>query len=164
MGSSGITTAEMECAVAGFLNWRANLIVPNVTWGMDVHECDLLVCTRASYLWEVEIKVSKADLKKDAEKRHGHHSALIKHLYFAIPTYLTDCADLIPERAGIITVEHPARDDSWLGRRVRSVRKIREPQTNVAARPISEAQRYKLARLGAMRIWGLSNKLIKVAA
>ncbi len=149
-----ITTAEMEYLVARFLNWRVNMIVPNVTWGMDVHECDLLVATRAGYLWEVEIKVTKADLKKDALKRHQHRSDKIKHLFFAIPSYLEDCVELIPERAGVILVS-PRSDGGY-------VRKLREPHTNPAARPISESARYTLARLGAMRIWGLQDKLIKV--
>lgn len=153
-----ITTAEMECLVARFLNFRVNLIVPNVTWGMGVHECDLLVATKAGYLWEVEIKVSKADLKKDAEKRHGHRSDKIKHLYFAIPTYLQDCIEHIPTHAGIIVVEPYTKEKVW-GR----VRKLREAETNRAARPIPESARYTLARLGAMRIWGLKDRVVKAA-
>jgi hypothetical protein len=147
-----ITTTEMECLVARFFSWRVNLIVPNVSWGMGVHECDLLVATKAGYLWEVEIKVSKADLKKDALKWHEHRNDKIKHLFFAIPTYLEDCIEHIPARAGIITVA-PKEERIW-GR----VKKIREPETNKAARPITDQQRYTLARLGAMRIWGLKNK------
>lgn len=148
-----MTTAEMECQVATFFNWRVNLVVPNVSWGMGLHECDLLVCTKAGYLWEVEIKVSKSDLKKDAEKRHGHYNPNIKHLYFAIPNYLEDCIEHIPERAGIVTVA-PKDERQWW-----RVKKIREPQTNPGAKPLTPEQRYTLARLGSMRIWGLKNKL-----
>lgn len=155
-----ITTPEMETCLARFFNWRANLIVPNVSWGMGVHECDLLVCTKAGYLWEVEIKVSKADLKKDSLKWHEHRNDKIKHLFFAIPTYLQDCIELIPPRAGIITVAPVSEERTWWGR----VKKIREPETNPAARPITDAQRYTLARLGAMRIWGLANRLVKRAS
>lgn len=150
-----ITTTEMECLVARFLNARANLIVPNVSWGMGLHECDLLVCTKAGYLWEVEIKVSKADLKKDAEKRHGHRNPKIKHLYFAIPNYLEDCIEHIPAHAGIITVA-PADQKVW-GR----VKQIRAPETNRAATPLDYNARYTLARLGAMRIWSLKDNLVK---
>lgn len=153
-----ITTTEMECLVARFLNARVNLIVPNVSWGMGLHECDLLVCTKAGYLWEVEIKVSKADLKKDAEKRHEHRHHNIKHLYFAIPTYLVDCIEHIPARAGIITVA-PAGEKQW-GR----VKQLRAPETNRAATPIDHNARYTLARLGAMRIWGLKDNLLKAKA
>ena len=153
-----VTTTEMECLVARFLNPRVNLIVPNVSWGMGVHECDLLVCTKAGYLWEVEIKVTKADLRKDAMKRHGHINSKIKHLYFAIPNYLEDSIEHIPARAGIITVE-PANDKVWS-----RVKQIRAPETNRAATPIDYHARYKLARLGAMRIWGLKDNLVKAKA
>lgn len=157
-----ITTPEMECAVANFLNYRSNLIVPNVHWGMALHECDLLVVTKAGYAWEIEIKISKADLKKDAEKSHEHRDARIKHLYFAIPDYLEDCIDLIPERAGVIVVttgelqvtHYEGRKHVW-PRRCRTVRKA---EVNKAARPFSEADRYKVARLGALRIWRLKQK------
>jgi hypothetical protein len=152
-----ITTTEMECLVARFLNYRVNLVVPNVSWGMGLHECDLLVCTKAGYLWEVEIKVTKADLKRDAAKWHGHRNDRIKHLLFAIPAYLEDCAELVPAHAGIITVA-PKGERVW-GR----VRRLREPATNKAAQPISAAERYTLARLGAMRIWSLKDRAQKVA-
>ena len=46
-----------------FFNYRANLIVPNISWGLGLHECDLLVLTSSGYATEIEIKVSKADLK-----------------------------------------------------------------------------------------------------
>jgi len=92
-----ITTPEMEIALAEYFGIRQNLIVPNVSWGMDSHECDLFILTPAGYGWEVEIKVSKADLFKDKHKRHRHNSSKIKFLYFAIPEYLERYIDEIPE-------------------------------------------------------------------
>ena len=68
------TLYEMECAVARYMDFRTNLVVPNVSWGFEVHECDLLIVTKTGYAYEVEIKRSKADLKKDIEKKHGHNS------------------------------------------------------------------------------------------
>ena len=152
-----ITTPEMECAVAAFLNPRVNLIVPNVSWGMDLHECDLLVITKAGYAWEVEIKVTKADLKKDAQKWHQHRDSRIKHLYFAIPNYLEDSVEYVPERAGIIVVNSAIPDRYDQPPRCR---RIRAAQTNRAAQPFTDAERYKVARLGALRIWPLKRKLI----
>lgn len=146
--------------VGRYFHPRANLVVPNVSWGMGIHECDLLVATKAGYLLEVEIKVTKADLIRDALKWHQHRNDKIKHLWFAIPSYLEDCIEHIPERAGIITVS-PPKNDGWLRQRVR---KLREPQTNKAATPITERERYMLARLGALRIWGLKDKLLKRAS
>ena len=60
---------DIELAVSNYLNPRTNLIVPNVHWGMCLHECDLLVITRSGYAWEVEIKVSRVDLIKNKEKK-----------------------------------------------------------------------------------------------
>jgi len=99
-----IKTIDMEIALANYFGVRQNLIVPNVSWGMDSHECDLFVLSPAGYGWEVEIKVSKADLFKDKYKRHGHHSSKIKFLYFAIPDYLQKWIFEIPLCAGVIIV------------------------------------------------------------
>ncbi len=148
-----ITTPEMECILANYLDYRTNLIVPNVHWGMNMHECDLLVLSQAGYVTEVEIKISKADLKADAKKVHGHRCSRIKKLFFAIPTYLEDCIEHIPERAGIITVR-PKDDNVWT-----RCRTIREPEINKAAPKMSDRDRYKIARLGALRIWGLKRKI-----
>lgn len=41
-------------------------VLPNTVWTGD--EIDLLVCTTDLYLIDVEIKISRADLKKDREK------------------------------------------------------------------------------------------------
>ena len=161
---SKITTPEIECAVANHFNYRANLIVPNVHWGMAIHECDLLVVTKAGYAYEVEIKITKADLKKDSEKLHGHQDNRIKYLYFAIPDYLEDSTDLIPERAGIIVVETgPLKTTKYGGRTYtwnRKCRVVRQPILNMLATSFSPDDRYKVARLGALRIWRLKQKLV----
>jgi hypothetical protein len=74
---------DIEIAVARFYGVRANLIVPNASWGAGVHECDLLICSNANYLTEIEIKVSKGDIKKDLKKRHQHRSEKIRRLYYS---------------------------------------------------------------------------------
>ena len=64
---------EMEVALSKFFNPRQNIIVPNISWGMGGHhECDLMVLTQCNFAYEVEIKVSAADLKADAKKTHAH--------------------------------------------------------------------------------------------
>ncbi len=157
-----ISTMEMECALANYFNPRTNLIVPNVSWGMGLHECDLLILSQAGYLTEVEIKVSKADLKRDQKKWHGHRSLAIKRLFFALPHYLEsiDCIEMVPERAGIIIVS--AKDNvpgeyPWAPR----CREIRPAQRNKAPGKVDDYGRYKIARLGALRIWGLKRKLLE---
>jgi len=40
---------DIEIAVMEYLGTRTNLIVPNVSWGMDLHECDILSLSKAGY-------------------------------------------------------------------------------------------------------------------
>jgi len=141
---------DIEIALAEYFNPRANLIVPNVSWGMFLHECDILVITKAGYAWEVEIKTNKYDLIKDKNKSHGHHSNKIKFLYFAIPDYLLQYQEHIPERAGIIVVKY---DDRRMHHPI-YCKRTRMPQANSKYKFTTE-ERYNVARLGAMRIWNL---------
>lgn len=149
-----ITTTEMECALASFFDYRRNLIVPNVHWGLNMHECDLLMVSRSGYCTEIEIKVTRADLKNDAKKKHGHFSNRIKYLYFAIPTYLEHCTEFVPDRAGIVTVK-PEEPDDWRPR----CKIIRRPSPNNSMK-MTDADQYKVARLGALRIWRLKRKAL----
>ncbi len=159
-----ITTAEMECALANWFDYRVNLIVPNVHWGMNMHECDLLIVSQVGYCTEVEIKVSRADLRADAKKLHGHNGGVarrvIKYLYFAVPLALEEAAlEFAPERAGIITVKdtQPDRYGYIAGPRCR---RVREPTCNKHSTKMTDRERYKVARLGALRIWNLKRKII----
>lgn len=146
---------EIEIAVARLFGVRRHVIVPNASWGMSLHECDLLIIRNTGYAVEVEIKVSKADLKKDALKRHGHNSNRIKELYFAVPDKLYDAAvEYAPERAGIITVEHWEHYPFVEG----SVK--RKAVLNVLARPLNEDEIRTAMRLAGMRIWGLKERLV----
>lgn len=145
-----MTSADIEIAVSHYFNIRANIIVPNVSWGLRLHECDLLVLTKNGYAYEVEIKVSRADLIKDASKPHNHDSKRISRLYFAIPAKLKDCVEFIPERAGILVCDHgegPYKHTIHC-RRLREAAKTYDYQW-------PEHERLALARLGAMRVWSL---------
>ena len=153
MPNSKLTTIEIEVALAQYFNPRQNLIVPNVCWGMHLHECDLLIITKASYAYEVEIKISKSDRIKDKEKWHKHDSDKIKYLYFAIPVGLVKHIDYIPSRAGIITVEKHGK--------YYSCRKIREPKIH-SKYAFTDKERLSVLRLGAMRMWTLKKKIIKL--
>jgi hypothetical protein len=102
-------THEMEHAL--WLHWAQKdqkVMCLNVSWGMFNHECDMLVLNKDNTFTEVEIKISKADLKKDLKKSHKHQDRQnrIHKLYFAIPECLEteEVFGLIPERAGIMVV------------------------------------------------------------
>lgn len=150
----------MEVALASYFNYRVNLIVPNTYWGLgyDMHECDLLMVSRAGYVTEIEIKISRADLRRDAKKAHGHENKAIKYLYFALPTYLENCVDLVPERAGIILVR-PGNNVPGVYPHKPKCKRIRDPICRKHAQKMNDRERYKVARLGALRIWDLKRKL-----
>ena len=148
---SKIKTLDMEIAVSKYLNYRKNLVIPNVSWGMFMYELDLFMLTPSGYGTEVEIKVSKADLIKDKSKSHGHRNSMIKYLYFAIPWYLKKDIEHIPARAGILIVLDTGR-----------CYKLRNAECNNCYK-FTDKQRNKLLELMAMRIWRLKQKLAKLS-
>lgn len=146
------TCAEIEVAISQHFGITKYTIVPNVSWGMFRYELDLCVLNhRSLYAYEVEIKISKSDLKRDAAKWHGHNwnYDLIRCLYFAMPEKMRDCIDLVPERAGILLVDPKGH-----------VQTSREPKPNLAAKKWTYEQAYKLARLGTMRTWTYKRNIV----
>lgn len=153
-------TAEMECVLASWFDYRKNLIVPNVYWRWT-HELDLMIVSERGYVTEVEIKISRADLRRDLKKWHGHFNPQIKYLYFAVPAALEAAAlELVPEDAGILLV-YTEDERPYLRQQVK---RRRQPKARKTASPVTDHERYRIARLGALRIWGLKRKLEKVAA
>ena len=55
--------------------------MPNISWGLGVHEIDLFVVRPSGYAIEVEIKVSLSDFKADFNKKHTHSSPKIREFY-----------------------------------------------------------------------------------
>lgn len=151
-----ITTLEMECALARHFNVAKNLIVPGVSWGFDIHECDLLVISPAGYATEVEIKVSRSDLLADKKKDHGHKSLKIKRLYFAIPDTLSKSIPDIPAHAGVVIVA-TNEDFPWPTCKI-----VRKPKSMQYARKLTTDEISRVAWLGAMRIFRLKEKIIEL--
>jgi hypothetical protein len=144
------TSAEIEVAIANHFHVTTHVIVPNVSWGMFGYELDLCVLNvRSLYANEVEIKISKSDLKRDAQKRHEHdrNRNLIRQLWFAMPEKMKGCEEFVPERAGIMYVSQKGR-----------VTVFRQPAVNKLARKWSYEDAFKLARLGTLRTWNLKKR------
>jgi hypothetical protein len=140
---------DIEIAVTNAFGYRQNTIVPNVSYGLHIHEVDLLIVSKNGYCTEVEIKTSISDLKADLKKKHQHKSSRIKYFYFAIPEGLQEKAlPLIPERAGLIIVKQGEYD---------SVRCdiIKSPIVNKEARALTQGELIKLGYLASLRIWNL---------
>jgi hypothetical protein len=145
------TCSEIEFAISRHFNYRTNVIIPNLSWGMFPYELDLCVLNmRSLYASEVEIKISQSDLKRDGKKHHQHagkafgNRTMIKALWFAMPLKMEKCTDLVPERAGILLVDNKG-----------NVKILRKPTINKLARPWPITEAFKLARLGTLRMWSL---------
>lgn len=138
-------TIDIELLIANYFNKRLNMIIPNISWGLGLHECDILIITKDNYCYEIEIKTSKADLKKDAKKYHRHYNEKIKKLYFAIPESLIESIDLIPERAGILICSD-------------RVKVLRRAKINKAIK-LTDKEVLHAGKLASMRIWNLKKKL-----
>jgi len=145
-----ITTKEMETALYNNFNTGGVLIIPNVSWGMFNHECDLIMLSKAGYATEIEIKISRADLLKDKKKVHNHDDPKISKLFFAIPDYMEKDIDLIPRRAGIILVNKHGH-----------CKNIRAAHGKYLYK-FPDAEKYKLARLGSIRLWSYRRKIIEL--
>lgn len=132
-----------------YFNPRVNVCVPNISWGLNLHECDILVLTPSGLAYEVEIKTSVADLRADAKKSHKHYHKKLAKLYFCVPAKLMDVALAeIPLDAGLLVVDN----GSLLARMVRQARARGEYRW-------SDQDRLKLLRLGCLRLLSLYENL-----
>lgn len=148
-----MTSTDIEMQVAKYFNYCTNIIVPNVSWGIYGlrYEADVVVLRPSGFAVEIEIKISKADIKRDLQKTHRHGSKLFRELWFAVPDILAQDQN-IPEYAGVLAVT--AKGDSF------EIHKVRLPKINKSAILWPETSRNKLLHLGAMRIWGLKSNLM----
>lgn len=161
-------TIEIESLLFTKLDVRRNLIVKNVSWGIEynmeqrvisgeyksLHECDVLALSKSGFATEYEIKISVGDLKNDSTKTHAHKHDLIKYFYFVVPEKLKDKAlSLIPNRAGLYLVIRLKNGSLVL-------KKIKDAKKNKKCFKWTDDQRFQLARLGAMRSARQLNKII----
>lgn len=160
-----MTTLDIEIAMIKAINPRQNLTVPNVSWAFfSRQEVDILYLTKSNYATEIEIKISKTDLKKDREKPHNHINQLIARVYFAVPEELEETAlDLIPKHAGLYVIKQIPVHYRYSPDQVSYMRTmvvlVRECKRNTKAKQWTDIQRYELARLGTLRILGLKQTI-----
>jgi hypothetical protein len=148
-----MTANDIEIAVAEHFNYRQNLIVPNVSWGLNElgHEADMLILRPSGWLTEIEIKIRGSDIHMEKHKKSGHLSRIVQMIYFAVPENLI-AHKMIPRNAGILGITVGEDLSS-------SVRVVRTAQVFLGARKITHEEKLKIALLGAMRIWTLKSKL-----
>jgi len=176
-----ITAQDIQVALATLFDYRQNIVIPNVSWGIGLkHEADLVAVSKAGFLKEIEIKVSAQDIKADTKKGpryargtnyypeamgyHFHMEGPVRQLYFAVPEALANNPN-IPERAGLITVSFIPETAYSIHRRKEKSRFVarieRQAKINKNAVPLTEKQVLHLLHLGCMRIWSLKEKLAK---
>lgn len=160
-------TLEIEIALMKYYGTRQNMIVPNISWGIHgLHECDLLVLSTSNYATEIEIKVSKADLLKDGEKKHGHQHNYITNFLFCVPDSLKDLAlKEIPDRAGLLIVKKIRGQETAFSNIYEwrtEIELIKGCTRNKNGVKWTEKDRYDLARLGTLRILGLKEKILNL--
>lgn len=147
-----LSCQDIEIAIMKFYKPRINIIVPNVSWGLELHECDLLIVSKSGYASEIEIKTSIADLKKDKIKSHKHASKKIDKLYFAIPEEILEKAlPHIPERAGIYCIETKKTSYGISYYKCNLYR----PAKKTGARKLSESEIVTLLRLSYLRYYSI---------
>lgn len=155
MTTLSIEEIEVMLATSDEFDFRRNLFVTNVDWGLLNHEADVVVMSKSGYLTEIEIKRSKADLRAYFKKKHKHDDVLIKNLYFCVPTALkSECFELIKTHNykvfGLILYDDNKRF------------KIHHIGNRDNFRKLTNDERYRLARLGCIRVVALKNKIIRL--
>lgn len=143
------------------------VVVPNCTW--TGHECDLLVVTERLMLVDVEVKISRADLKADAGKDkwwkrtamwrpnevrpppvHRDWPPKVWKHYYALPRSIwkPELMDSLASTAsGVILLGTERSPEQFV------VELIRRPKANPEAKPIGAASVADIARLASLRMW-----------
>jgi hypothetical protein len=152
----------------GLLNGSV-LIVPNCGW--TGAECDLLVIEKGLRIIDVEVKISRSDLKADAKKskwyvtrpwsrrsdepqRREWPEKVWKH-YYVMPTDIWDdklLAGLEPA-SGVLLLKVDQRCSGGL-----SIETKRKATPNRDAKPITANDAIDLARLTSLRLWNALTK------
>lgn len=138
---------------------RAVLAVPCCNW--TGNEADLLVIEKHLRIIDVEIKISRADLKADFKKQKWWHTRpwsrravgprqwpehVWKH-YYVMPANIWDNKLFvsIPEKSGVILIDGTSTKPTF--------KSIRVAKPDRLAKPISAADAIDIARLAGLRMW-----------
>lgn len=142
-----VTEEQVQSALALYFDYAQNHCFRGVY--MCEWESDFIVVSKSMRAWEVEIKVSMADWKVDADKAKwgSKNWRFITRFYYAVPAKLLKdgIPSWVPEWAGILELK-------LVGGRLRVWTK-REPQPFKNAQKISQTQLHNLYRSTYYRFW-----------
>lgn len=174
-----VSVSWSEGRIAGVLARQsfagALCVLPNCTWTGD--EIDLLVVTKALRIVDVEIKITRADLKADAQKqkwwdhprwirsqeprpaptRREWPRRVWKH-YYAMPAALwkPELCDAIAPVSGVLLLTQVF--DTL------SVRCERRAKCNPQPRVLEPAEVIDIARLASLRMWDAYKRVDELRA
>lgn len=149
----------IEIAIAKHFDFRHNIIVTNLSWGMLNHEADVVVMSKSGYLTEVEIKRSWSDFLADFRKKHDHRDPLISSYYYAVPISISE---KVKQKL------HDTKRDAQFGLLAFGADKYGSYVVCLSAAPsgnkrkLTDAEQFAVARLGALHVWTLKKKIIKL--
>lgn len=159
---------EYLTAFQGPFEYRRQYVaVPNLAQTFS-WEADLVVCSKAGWLTEVEVKISVSDWKQDKLKhkwtllpdRGGWNR--VRRFYYAAPMDLARRWEEfgIPDFAGVIGVG--TRPTHYRGKVYgeENCHEILRPATDRPARKATEKEMVEMGRLASMRAWTLSYRAI----
>lgn len=167
------TAAGIGRAMALHFERRHLVIVPNCNW--TGHECDLLVVTQKLLVIDVEIKISRSDLKADFGKDKWYHNwdfaidgpwtgrsqdrrrrdvprRVWKH-YYCMPASIwkPELLETIPAASGVLLLTAAGTDVQ--------IRSIRPATASRTAEKLSPEAAIDIARLASLRMWDSYRKL-----
>lgn len=168
---------QVALSTAGFLSGSV-CVIPNCNW--TGNEADMLILEPNLRIIDIEIKVSRADLKADAKKAKWWHrrpwsrrhkapeprqwpDKVWKH-YYAFPRELwtDDLFEHIPANSGVLLVfmdtAHRRHDRGSIGvfnHGILTYAVKRRAKPNKDAKPIGVRDAIDLARLASLRAWAL---------
>lgn len=161
MISTSLTVKQIQYCLryCGIWNPRADLMVPNVSWGLLDYEADFIIMTPNGYLTEIEIKRSFEDFKADFKKDHHHDDERIYHFYYCVPESIKDKVMGFLDENFKYGMHKPAllTYDNIGGIR-KETYGYSGACRNKRARKLFLEEQFKLAKLAAFRYWSDEEK------
>nr|DAV79842.1 MAG TPA: hypothetical protein [Caudoviricetes sp.] len=159
-----LSVKEIEHIIVNFFGGvRANIIVPNLSFGFLNHEADLVIVGNNGYLTEVEIKRSFEDFKADFKKEIYHDTdERVSYFGYFVPKIIQQkCMDFNKEHAKDVTYNgRPyavfgfTDDGKVYDKDGRYLPRGRFGASyNPNARKLFLEERLKIAHLGCMRLY-----------
>lgn len=161
MLATSLTVKQIQYCIrhSGYWNPRADLMVPNVSWGLLDYEADFIIMTPNGYLTEIEIKRSFEDFKADFKKGHHHDDERIYHFYYCIPESIKDKVIEFLNENFMYTNHKPALlTYDNLGHITKQSYGYSGACRNKKVRKLFLEEQFKLAKLAAFRYWADEEK------